>query len=326
MYRRLVFAIPLLIASLLSWPLQAAANEAFPGKTVRVIVPYPAGGTVDQVVRLYTERLSKIWGTQVIVDNKPGADGNIGVSEVLRAAPDGYTLLVHGPAIVANPSLYANLPWQPTRNFRGLSVLAWVPQIAVAATDLPVKSMKELENLARNDPGKLFFAVPGAGSGNNLSTQLFLQSVGVQMTAVNYKGQPEAVMDLLANRVNFMFVSPSIVLQHISAGKLRALAIAGPGRLSQLPDTPTMAESGYPAAVRPFWFSMFGLAGTPEPVLQKINADLVKIAASSEVQTALRSGGYQTPSAMSLTQMDALVRGDTEAWGGVIRKAGIKAE
>lgn len=326
MNRCLVFAIPLLLASLLSWPLQASANEVFPGKTVRVIVPYPAGGTVDQVVRLYTERLSKMWGNQVIVDNKPGADGNIGVSEILRAAPDGYTLLVHGPAIVANPSLYANLPWQPTRNFRALSVLAWVPQIAVAAMDLPVKSMKELEILARNDPGKLFYAVPGAGSGNNLSTQLFLQSVGVQMTAVNYKGQPEAVMDLLANRVNFMFVSPSIVLQHISAGKLRALAIAGPGRLSQLPEIPTMAESGYPSAVRPFWFSMFGLAGTPEPVLQKINTDLMRIAASSEVQIALRNGGYQTPTAMSIAQMDALVRGDTEAWGAVIRKAGIKAE
>lgn len=326
MSRRQVFGIPLLLASALCWPLQAAANEAFPVKTVRVIVPYPAGGTVDNVVRLYTERLSKMWGHQVIVENKPGADGNIGVSEVLRGAPDGHTLLVHGPAIVANPALYANLPWHPTRNFRGLSVLAWVPQIAVAAADLPVKSMKELENLARKDPGKLFYGVPGAGSGNNLSTQLFLQSVGVEMTAVQYKGQPEAVVDLLANRVNFMFVSPSIVLQHISAGKLRALAIAGPGRLSQLPDTPTMAESGYPSAVRPFWFSMFGLAGTPEAVLQKINADLVKVAASSDVQAALRNGGYQPPTAMSVAQMDTLVRGDTEAWGVVIRKAGIKAE
>lgn len=326
MSRRLVFAIPFLIASALSLPLQATANEAFPGKTVRVIVPYPAGGTVDNVVRLYTERLSKMWGSQVIVDNKPGADGNIGVSEALRGGPDGYTLLVHGPAIVANPALYSNLPWHPTRNFRGLSVLAWVPQIAVSAVDLPVKSMKDLENLARKDPGKLFYGVPGAGSGNNLSTQLFLQSVGVEMTAVQYKGQPEAVMDLLANRLNFMFVSPSIVLQHISAGKLRALAIAGPGRLPQLPDVPTMAESGYPSAVRPFWFSMFALAGTPEPVLQKINGDLLKIAASAEVQAALRAGGYQPPSAMSVAQVDTLVRGDTEAWGAIIRKAGIKAE
>ena len=326
MNRRVLFAIPLLISSALSWSLQAAANEAFPSKTVRVVVPYPAGGTVDNVVRLYTERLSKMWGSQVIVDNKPGADGNIGVSEALRGAPDGYTLLVHGPAIVANPTLYPNLPWHPTRNFRGLSVLAWVPQIAVTAVELPVKTMKDLENLARKDPGKLFYGVPGAGSGNNLSTQLFLQSVGLEMTSVQYKGQPEAVMDLLANRVNFMFVSPSIVLQHISAGKLRALAIAGQGRLSQLPDTPTMAESGYPSAVRPFWFSMFGLAGTPEPILQKINADLVKIAAAVDVQAALRSGGYQPSTAMTIAQVDALVRSDTEAWGAVIRKAGIKAE
>jgi tripartite-type tricarboxylate transporter receptor subunit TctC len=186
--------------------------------------------------------------------------------------------------------------------------------------------MRELENMARKEPGKLFYGVPGAGSGNNLSTQLFLQSVGVEMTAVQYKGQPEAVMDLLANRVNFMFVSPSIVLQHISAGKLRALAIAGPGRLTQLPDIPTLAESGYPSAVRPFWFSMLGLAGTPEPVLQKINADLVKVAASSEVQAALKNGGYQPPTAMSVAQMDALIRSDSDAWGAVIRKAGIKAE
>lgn len=326
MSRHLLFTFALLFTSVLSWPLKVDANDSFPSKTVRVIVPYPAGGTVDNVVRLYTERLSKMWGTQVIVENKPGADGNIGVSEVLKGAPDGYTLLVHGPAIIANPAIYSNLSWHPTRNFRGLSVLAWVPQIAVAAADLPVKSMRELENMARKEPGKLFYGVPGAGSGNNLSTQLFLQSVGVEMTAVQYKGQPEAVMDLLANRVNFMFVSPSIVLQHISAGKLRALAIAGPGRLTQLPDIPTLAESGYPSAVRPFWFSMLGLAGTPEPVLQKINADLVKVAASSEVQAALKNGGYQPPTAMSVAQMDALIRSDSDAWGAVIRKAGIKAE
>lgn len=326
MKRGLIFTIALTLAGALNWPSPAAASEAFPGKTVRVIVPYPAGGTVDNVVRLYTERLAKIWGSQVIVDNKPGADGNIGTAEVLRAAPDGYTLLVHGPAIVANPALYANLPWHPTRNFRGLSVLAWVPQIAVAAADLPVRSMKDLENLARKEPGKLFYAVPGAGSGNNLSSQLFLQSVGVEMTAVQYKGQPEAVIDLLAGRVNFMFVSPSIVLQHINAGKLRALAIAGPGRLAQLPDTLTMAESGYPSAVRPFWFSIFGLAGTPELVLQKINADLSKVGESSDVQAGLRNGGYQPPAPMSLAQMDALIRVDTEAWGAVIRKAGIKAD
>jgi tripartite-type tricarboxylate transporter receptor subunit TctC len=326
MSRRLVFAVALLLTCAFNWPSQAVASDAFPGKTVRVIVPYPAGGTVDNVVRLYTERLSKVWGTPVTVENRPGADGNIGVNEALRGAPDGYTLLVHGPAMVANPSLYANLPWHPGRNFRGLSVLAWVPQIAVAAPDLPVRSMKDLENLARKEPGRLFYAVPGAGSGNNLSTQLFLQSVGVEMSAVQYKGQPEAVIDLLANRVNLMFVSPGIVLQHISAGKLRALAIAGPARLPQLPDTPTMAESGYPSAVRPFWFSMFGLAGTPEAVLQKINADLAKIAGSGEVQEALRNGGYQPPAPMSLAQMDALIRIDTESWGSVIRKAGIKAE
>ncbi len=325
MSRRLMSGLALLLACAFNWPYQASANESFPGKPVRVIVPYPAGGTVDNVVRLYTERLSRTWGTQVVVDNRPGADGNIGVAEVLRAAPDGYTLLVHGPAIVANPALYANLSWHPTRNFRGLAVLAWVPQIAVAAADLPVKSMKDLENMARKDPGKLFYAVPGAGSGNNLSSQLFLQAVGVEMTAVQYKGQPEAVLDLLANRVNFMFVSPSIVLQHIQAGKLRALAIAGPGRLAQLPDTPTMAESGYPSAVRPFWFSMFALAGTPESVLQKINADLSTVAASSDVQAGLRNGGYQPPTGMSLAQMDTLIGLDTEAWGTVIRKAGIKA-
>ncbi|MFM7013215.1 MAG: Bug family tripartite tricarboxylate transporter substrate binding protein [Betaproteobacteria bacterium] len=323
---RAFFSITIVIASLINWPMNAIANDSFPSRVVKVIVPYPAGGTVDNVVRLYTERLSKMWGTQVVVENKPGADGNIGVTEAMRGSTDGHTLLVHGPAMVANPSLYSNLTWHPSRNFRTLGVLAWVPQIAVAATDVPAKTMRELENLARKDPGKLFYGVPGAGSGNNLSTQLFLQAVGVEMTPVQYKGQPEAVMDLLANRLNFMFVSPSIVLQHISSGKLRALAIAGPSRLPQLPDTPTMAESGYPSAVRPFWFSMFALAGTPEQVLQKINADLVKVAGTGEVQAALRAGGYQPPSALTVTQADSLVRLDTEAWGSVIRKAGIKAE
>lgn len=324
MNQRLMLIISMLAACL--WSSLTSAAETFPTKTVRVIVPYPAGGTVDNVVRLYTERLSTLWGKQVIVDNKPGANTNIGTAEVLRAAPDGHTLFVTGPAMVANPALYPNLPWHPSRHFRGLSVLAWVPQIAVTSAELPAKSMKDIENLARKEPGKLFYAVPGAGSGNNLSTQLFLQSVGVEMTAVQYKGQPEAVMDLLTNRVNFMFVSPSIVLPHINAGKLRAIAVTSQGRMPQLPDTPTMAEAGYPSAVRPFWFSMFALSGTPEPVLQKINADLAKLAESSDLQQALRSGGYVPPSAISLIQMDALIRSDTESWGSVISKAGIKPD
>ena len=324
MNRRLILAIPMLLAGTL--PAPSMANEPYPSKTVRVIIPYPAGGTVDHVVRIYTERLSKLWGKQVIVDNKPGANGNIGTGEALRSAPDGYTLLAHGPAMVANPSLYDNLPWHPSRHFRALSVLAWVPQIAVVPAELPVKSMKELEALARKDPKALFYAVPGAGSGNNLSSQLFLQAAGVQMTPVQYKGQPEAVTDLLANRVNFMFVSPSVVLQHIKAGKLRALAVAAPTRLDMLADTPTMSEAGYPSATRPFWFSLFGLAGTPEPVLTKINADLAKIAATSDVQDTLRTLGYQPSAAMSTAQLDTLIRSDTDAWGSVIRNAGIKAD
>ena len=146
------------------------------------------------------------------------------------------------------------------------------------------------------------------------------------MTPVQYKGQPEAIIDLLANRVNFMFVSPSVVLQHIQAGKLRALAVVAPNRLDLLPNAPTMAEAGYPSAARPFWFSIFGLSGTPEPVLQKINADLASIATTKEVQDSLRSMGYQPPFAMSPVQMDQLIRSDTDAWGAVIRKAGIKAD
>lgn len=324
MNRRQTLATLFSLATVL--PAIALANETFPGRNVRVIVPYPAGGTVDQVVRIYAERLSKTWGQQVIVDNKPGANGNIGATEALRGAPDGYTLLVHGPAIVANPALYANLPWHPARNFRAISVLAWVPQIAVVPEGIAAKSMKELEALARKNPGQLFYAVPGAGSGNNLSSQLFLQSADVQMTSVMYKGQPEAVIDLLSNRVNFMFLSPGVVLQHIKSGKLRALAVVSPSRLEALPDTPTMAEAGYPSAARPFWFSLFGMAGTPEPVLEKIRADIATIAATRDVQNALRDLGNKPPQALSAAQMDELIRSDTEGWGAVIRKAGIKAE
>lgn len=324
MLRRLLLALSCFFAATL--PTATLANDPYPSRVVKIVVPYPAGGTVDHVVRVFTERLAKVWGRQIIVDNKPGANGNIGTAEALRNPPDGYTLLVHGPAMVANPALYDNLPWHPSRNFRALAVLAWVPQIAVAPAEVGVSNMKELEALARRDPQKLFYAVPGAGSGNNLSSQLFLQSAGVQMTPVMYKGQPEAVLDLLANRVNFMFVSPSVVLQHIKAGKLRALAIASSTRMDMLPDTPTMAEAGYPSAVRPFWFSLFGLAGTPEPVLEKINGDIARLAATNEVQTTLKNLGYQPSATMSVAQLDALMRADTDAWGGVIRKAGIKAE
>jgi len=276
----------------------SAVAQAFPAKPVRVIVPYPAGGIVDVVSRAVTEKLSPMWGQPIIVEPKPGANANLGTGEAARAAPDGYTWLINGPALTANPTIYGNLPWDPRKDFNGIGVLTWSLNVAVVPASSPAKTLKDFVALAKQQPGKLFYGNPGTGSSNHLGTELFMQVAGIDLVSVGYKGQPPAIPDLLSGRLQFKFVAVGLAAPHVKSGKLRPLALIAKERSKLL----------------------------PEEVLAKINGDINKVLAMPDVQEKLEKLGGQAAQPMTVAEIDALIRSDFDKWGAVARKAGIKPE
>jgi len=304
----------------------AALAQAYPAKPVRIIVPYPAGGIVDVVSRTITEKLSPMWGQPLIVEAKPGANANLGTGEAARAAPDGYTWLVQGPALTANPTIYGNLPWDPRRDFTGIGVLTWSLNVAVVPAGSTAKTLKEFVALAKSQPRKLFYGNPGMGSSNHLGTELFMQVAGIELESVGYKGQPPAMPDLLSGQLAFKFVAVGLATPHIKSGKLRPLALIARERSRLLPEVPTIVEAGYPDAAVVPWYGFVTRAGTPREVLAKINGDIAKVLALPEVQERLEQLGGQAAKPMAVAEIDALIRSDFDRWGAVVRKANIKPE
>lgn len=319
MIRTFISACLLLIAV-------AALGQEFPAKPVHVIVPYPAGGIVDVVARTVTEKLSSMWGQPILVEARPGANANLGMAEAARAAPDGYTWAINGPALTANPTIYGNLPWDPRKDFTGIGVLTWSLNVAVVPASLPVKTLREFVALAKKQPGKLFYGNPGTGSSNHLGTELFMQVADISMVPVPYKGQPPAIPDLLSGLLQFKFVALGLALPHIRTGKLRALALIAKERSKLLPDVPTIGEAGYPEAAVVPWYGFVTRAGAPREVLVKINNDINKVLAMPDVQEKLEKLGGQAAQPMTVDEINALIRADFEKWGTVVRKSGIKAE
>lgn len=304
----------------------SAVAQAFPSKPIRVIVPYPAGGIVDVVARAVTEKLSPMWGQPILVEPKPGANANLGTGEAARAAPDGYTWLINGPALTANPTIYGNLPWDPRRDFNGIGVLTWSLNVAVVPASSPAKTLKDFVALAKQQPGKLFYGNPGIGSSNHLGTELFMQVAGIDLESVGYKGQPPAIPDLLSGQLQFKFVAVGLAAPHVKSGKLRPLALIAKERSKLLPEVPTIIEAGYPDAAVVPWYGFVTRAGAPKEVLAKVNGDIAKVLAMPDVQEKLEKLGGQAAAPMTVAQIDALIRSDFDKWGAVARKAGIKPE
>jgi tripartite-type tricarboxylate transporter receptor subunit TctC len=302
-----------------------AGAQTFPAKPIRLIVTYPPGGGADLMARLIAPKMSEFLGQPVIVENKPGASGQIGAGEVARAAPDGYTLMLDALNYAVNPSLYPKLPYDPAKAFTPIAVLALYPNVLVVAPGFAPRDVKELIALARSKPGTVAFASSGNGSAQHLSGELFRQKTGIDITHIPYKGGGPALNDVMGGQVPMFFANMASGLQHVKGGKLRALAITGGKRSPALPDTPTMAEAGVPGYEVYEWNAVFAPAGTPAPVVAKIAEAISRAMQSADLRERVTSLGGEIAN-YGPVEADLFVREQTELWGKVVRAGDVKVE
>ncbi|MDB5874517.1 MAG: tripartite tricarboxylate transporter substrate binding protein [Ramlibacter sp.] len=304
----------------------AAQGDAYPNKPIRMIVPYAAGGPTDVLARIVGLKLGEIVGQAVIVDNRPGASGIPGTDAVARAAPDGYTigLSTIGPLAV-NPSLIPNVPYDTLRDFAPLVLLARSYSVLTVHPSVPANNFTELLALLKANPGKYTYATGGIGTTQHLSGELLQSVAGVKMLHVPYKGEGSAQTDLLGGQVSMMFQSSLIALQHVRAGKLRAVAVTSPHRLPSFPDTPTIAESGFPGFEVTAWYGMVAPAGTPAPIVRKLNDALQAVLRQPEVVAKLADLGA-VPAGGPPGDLTALLKVELPKWRDVIKRGNIKAE
>ena len=321
--RRALFLL-LLAAGFCAQP--AFGQAAYPAKPVRIIVPFPPGGGNDVAGRLVAQKLSERLGQSVVVENRAGANGIVGLQALMQSAPDGYTLGVGaaGPMAV-NPSIYAKLPYDPLKDFTPITNVAVFPLLLVAHPSLPAKTLGELLALARERPGELNYASPGVGNSGHLAGELLNRMAGVRITHVAYKGQGPAITDLLAGQVQMLWASIPSVIGHIQSGKLNAIAIGTAKRLPSLADVPTASESGVPGYEAYSWVGLIGPAKLPRDIVERLNREVRDIVAAPDFAEQLSKQGA-IPDAQAPAQFAAYIRSEVEKWGAVVKAAGIKAE
>ncbi|MEN9314566.1 MAG: hypothetical protein RIS35_959 [Pseudomonadota bacterium] len=321
--RRLLAGLGGAAVSSLAWP--AGAQGRYPDRPVTLVVPTAPGGTTDFTARLIAEPLSRALGQPVVVDNKPGASGNIGNQAVARAKPDGYTLLVaYSGYQVGNPHLFSKAGWDPIRDFAPVAMLTRAPQVFATRADLPAKNLEELVALAKAQPDKLTYASSGNGSIQHIAGELFKQLTGTSITHVPYRGSGPAVQDLLGGQVDMHITTPASVVAHIKAGKLKGLAVTSASRLATLPQMPTAAESGLPGFTLDSWFALYAPAGTPAEIVQQLNTEIGRVLALPEVRRKADEAGTATES-MTTAQLGEFTRKELDYWGRVIKGANITA-
>lgn len=319
-------AFAAVLAGGLAFAAAAQAPAGYPDKPVRIVVTFPPGGSADVVVRMIVPRLNERLGQQVVVDNRPGAGGNIGLSLVAKALPDGYTLGVGAAgALAANTSLYAQMPFEPLKDFKPVSMLAAIPFVIVGHPSVAAKTQPELVAMAKAQPGKLSIAHGGNGTAMHLSAALFAQMADIQLTEVPYKGSGPAALDTLAGNVPLAVVDLPSALQHIKAGKLTAFAVTSPQRLPQLPEVPTVAEAGLAGYDSTGWFGVVAPAGTPPAIVARLNAEITAALNDEQVRTSMRNLGVE-PAPTTAAAFEAYIRSETDKWAKVIRQANIKID
>jgi tripartite-type tricarboxylate transporter receptor subunit TctC len=306
--------------------LGTACAQSFPTKPIRWVVPFAPGGSTDTLARTLAVKLSDSLGQQVVVDNRPGANGNIGMEIVARAPADGHTILLGYIANVAiAPSLYQKLPFDPVKDYEPITLLATSPNVLVAHPSVAAKNLKELIALAKTEPGKLNYASASVASVGHLTGELLNDLAGIKMTHVAYKGSGQAVTDLLGGHIQLMFSGFSSTLAHIKSGKLRALAQTGEKRSPALPDVPTIAESGFPKFEATAWYGVHAPAKTPKPVVTRLNADLVKALKLPDVSDRLGSLGFEI-AASTPDYYGNYIRSEIKKWAKVVKASGAKPE
>lgn len=320
------FAHKLLAAASLSIAvaMPAIAQSDYPNKPIKIVVPYTAGGIVDTLARLIGDKLGSKYGQPVIVENKAGAGGAIGMDFVAKAPPDGYTLLLVSPAYAVLPSLQKSASWDPTRDFRSVEGIGVVPNIFVVPTNVPVKTMAELVELAKKSDAPLTYATAGIGTSNHLSGELLAQEAHVKLTHVPYKGQPDALNDLLAGRVTMMPLTTALALPYIKTGKLRPLAVTTAKRSSALPDLPTVAEAlKLPNYEVGTWFGLVAPKKVPDDIINKLSNDVAEILATPEAKTKFETLGLEL-NPQNPAEFDAYMASEFARWSKVIKQAGIE--
>jgi tripartite-type tricarboxylate transporter receptor subunit TctC len=311
---------------LVSFSLMAQA-QSWPAKPVKVIVPFAPGGASDLMPRLVGEKLTQMWGQPMLIENRPGAAGNVGMEAGAKAPADGYTLLsAPNGNMVVNPHMYSKLAYDVFRDLAPITRIASVQNVLVVHPDVPAKSMPDLIALAKAKPGSLNFASPGNGSQAHVAVELLKMRLGLDIVHVPYQGVGPAIKDLLGGRITLMVAQLPSALPHIKAGKLRALAVASRAPLAALPDVPTIAfAAGLPGFEAVSWYALMAPAGTPKEVIAKIQADIAKVLQMPEVRERLEGMGAE-PSGESSADLAARIKGEYDYWGDVVRKASIKAD
>jgi len=308
-------------------PLATHAADAYPSRPIRVMVGYAAGGVNDLVARAIAPRLSTRLGQQVVVENRPGAGGNIATELVARAAPDGYTLLLGSVASLAmSPALHGKVPFDPLNDFEPVTKAADVSSLIAVHPTLPTRTLKEFIALAKKQPGKLNYASPGTGSISHLSAELFKRAAGIDIVHVPYKGGAPAAVDAVAGQVECLISIISSGAPHVKSGKLRGLAVTTAGRASILPDVPTVAEMGYPGFEATGWLGLLFPARTPEAIVSRMFKEAVAVINVPEVKQQLQNSGLDPAPSDAPRSFAAYIRSEHAKWGKVIREAGITAK
>ncbi|WP_077001360.1 tripartite tricarboxylate transporter substrate binding protein [Variovorax sp. KK3] len=307
-------------------PAYAQGADAYPSKPIRMIVTFPPGGSADAVVRMLVPRLNDKLGQPVVVDNRPGAGGNVGLTAVAKSPGDGYTLGVGAAgALSANASLYAQMPFDPIKDFKPVGMLAAIPFVIVGHPSLEAKTLPQLVALARSQPGKLSIGHGGNGTAMHLSSALFAQMAQLQLVEVPYRGSGPAAVDAIAGQVPLAVVDLPSSLQQIKAGKLTAFAVTSPQRLPMLPEVPTVAEAGLSGYDAVGWFGVVAPADTPAPVVARLNAELNAALRDENTQAAMRNLGVE-PAPGTPKAFEDYIRSETKKWSQVIKTANIKLD
>jgi tripartite-type tricarboxylate transporter receptor subunit TctC len=315
-----MFATAAALASLSS----GASAQSYPSKPIRMVVPFAAGGPTDVYARAVGQELSKLFGQPVIVDNRPGAGGNLGADIVAKSAPDGYTVVLGAVgAFAVNMTLYPKMPYDVLRDFAPVSLIAIVPMVLVVNPAAPVKTPKDLVELAKAKPGQLSYGSAGNGTSIHMSTEMFKSMTGIDMAHVPYKGAAPAMTDLIAGQVQLMFADATSVIPHVKSGKIRAVAATKP--VEAMPEVPTFAQSGYPSYDPTVWYGVFAPAGTPRDVVLKLNAGIVKALQAREVRERLIGLGAQ-PTSNTPEEFTEFVRAEIPRWGKVVKASGATVD
>lgn len=316
----------LIAALLLGTSLVSYAQSEYPNKPIRLIIGFPAGGSTDIVGRIVAQKLGERLGQTIVVENRGGAGGTIGTDAAAKAAPDGYTLTLGTTSTMAvAPGAYSKLGYDPIKSFSPISLVAVTPYLLVVNPQVPAKSLAELVALVKSQPSKMNYASAGNGSTTQLATEMLNDVTGMKMTHIPYKGNAAADLAILSNQVEVLFGSMPALLQHAKSNKLRALAVGSATRSSALPEIPTVAELGYPGFEAALWLGVLAPAGTPKPIIDKLNKELVAIAATPDFKAAMDRNGADATS-NTPEQFASLIKNEVGKYGSITKRLGIKLD